>query len=156
MRQVRPGKRLRPAIRSSHKFRSDNERVPPVAVADQLGECRERSSALAGAQRSNQKCAVVLVQVGRGVLLIRTQAAKEGRAIAGAGNQPVYGGVGEVARRQLAAEPGFEAVETQEIAGRRTFAVGRHSRGGPYVVGHVVILPGPVVRRGVDGAISTG
>ena len=61
------------------ELRRDDQRVPALPVADQLGERRERGSALAGAERRDQKGGIALVQKRRGALLIRAQDAGERR-----------------------------------------------------------------------------
>ena len=47
-----------------------------MPVADQLGDRRERGSALAGAERRDQKGGVVLVEPGRGAFLVGAQDAR--------------------------------------------------------------------------------
>ena len=54
-------------------------RVPALPVADQLGDRRERGSALAGTERRDQDGSVTLVEIGCSALLIGTQDAGEGR-----------------------------------------------------------------------------
>jgi hypothetical protein len=44
-----------------HKFRRDYESVAAVSVADEVGECSERSCALAGTKWRNEKSGVALV-----------------------------------------------------------------------------------------------
>jgi hypothetical protein len=51
MRQVRPVRDLLRPYGGGDELRRDDETVPMVPVADQLGERRERGSALAGAER---------------------------------------------------------------------------------------------------------
>ena len=58
-------------------FGRDDQGVPALPVADQLGERRERGSALAGAERRDQKGGVALVQQRCGALLVGTQDAGE-------------------------------------------------------------------------------
>ncbi len=55
MRQVRPGRDLLRPYGRGDELRRDDEGVPAVPVADQLGERRERGSALAGAERRDQE-----------------------------------------------------------------------------------------------------
>ena len=79
MRKVRPGRDLLRPHGRGDELRRDDERVPAVPVADQLGDRRERGSALAGAERRDQKGGVVLVEQGRGAFLVGAQDAGEGR-----------------------------------------------------------------------------
>jgi hypothetical protein len=46
--------------------------MPAVSITDQVSERRERSGALAGTQRRDQKSGVALVEPGCGALLIGT------------------------------------------------------------------------------------
>src|SRR5262249_19762254 len=80
MREVRPERDLpRPHGRGDELGR-DDERVAAVSVADKLGECRERGGTLTGAERRDQERGIVLVEEGRGSLLIGAQnASGEGR-----------------------------------------------------------------------------
>ena len=69
MRQVRPVGDFRPYGRRHELWRNDKS-VAAMPVADQLGERRERGSALAGAERRDQKRSVMLVQKCRRALLV--------------------------------------------------------------------------------------
>ena len=80
MLQVRPGRDLLRPHGLGDELRRDDQGVPALPVADQLGERRERGSALAGAERRDQKGGVALVQERRGALLVRAQDAGGGRA----------------------------------------------------------------------------
>jgi hypothetical protein len=77
MLQVRPGRDLLRPYGRGDELRRDNEAVPALAVTDQLGERRERSSTLAGTERRDQHSGVALVEPGCGALLVRTQDARE-------------------------------------------------------------------------------
>ena len=79
MPKVRPGRDLLRPYGRGDELRRDDKSVPALPVADQLGERRERGSALAGAERRDQKGGVALVEIGCGALLIRTQDARRGR-----------------------------------------------------------------------------
>ena len=70
MLQVRPGRDLLRPHGLGDELRRDDQGVPAMPVADQLGERRERGSALAGAERRDQKGGVALVQKRCGALLI--------------------------------------------------------------------------------------
>ena len=73
VRKVRPGRDLgRPHARGD-QLRRDDQSVPAQPVADQLGQRRERSRSFAGAERSDQERAVVLIEPGRGALLVCVQ-----------------------------------------------------------------------------------
>ena len=78
MPKVRPGRDLGRPYGRGDELRRDDEGVPAVPVADQLGDRRERGGALAGAERRDQKGGVVFVQIGRGALLVRAQDAGRG------------------------------------------------------------------------------
>ena len=75
MRQVRPVGDFHWPYGGRHELRRDDKRVAPMPVADQLGERRERRSALAGAERRDQKRGVALVEECRRALLVAPQAA---------------------------------------------------------------------------------
>ena len=70
MPEVRPHRDLRGPYGASDQLGGDHQGVPAQPVADQLGERCERGSALASAERSNQEGAVVLIEPGRGALLV--------------------------------------------------------------------------------------
>ena len=70
MPEMRPGRDLRRPHGRGDQLRRNDEHMPAVAVADQLGARRERGSALAGAERRDEKDRLVLVQERRGALLI--------------------------------------------------------------------------------------
>ena len=53
--QVRPGRDLRRPYGRGDQLGRDDQGVPALPVADQLGQRRERGSAFAGAQRRDQK-----------------------------------------------------------------------------------------------------
>ena len=73
--QVRPlGGFVRP-YGGRHELGCDDQRVAPMPVADELGERRERGSALAGAERRNQKRGVALIEECRRALLVLPQVA---------------------------------------------------------------------------------
>src|SRR5262249_27386208 len=55
------------------KLRGDDERVSALPVADELGECRDRSGPLAGAERRYQECGVALIEERRSSLLVSVQ-----------------------------------------------------------------------------------
>ena len=76
MPQVRPGRDLLRPHGLGDELRRDDQGVPALPVADQLGDRRERGSALAGAERRDQKGGVALVQKRRGALLIGAQDAR--------------------------------------------------------------------------------
>ena len=92
MPQVRPGRDLLRPYGRGDELRRDDKRVPAVPVADQLGERRERGSALAGAERRDQKGGVVLVEIGRGALLVASagREARKGAFICSAAFALVY------------------------------------------------------------------
>ena len=84
MLQVRPGRDLLRPYGRGDELRRDDEAVPALPVADQLGKRRERGSALAGAERRDEKGSVALVQEGCGALLVteRRMRARKGAFIA--------------------------------------------------------------------------
>ena len=77
MLQMRPGRDLLRPYGRGDELRRDDQGVPALPVADQLGERRERGSAFAGAERRDQNSRVALVEPGCGALLVRTQDARE-------------------------------------------------------------------------------
>jgi hypothetical protein len=79
MLQVRPGRDLLRPHRLGDEFGRDDQGVPSMPIADQLGGGRERGSTLAGAERRDQKGGIALVQKRCGALLIGTQHAGERR-----------------------------------------------------------------------------
>ena len=79
MLQMRPERDLGRPYGPGDQLRRDHQSVPALPVANQLGQRRERSRAFAGAERSDQERGVVLVEPGRGALLVRIQDAR-GRA----------------------------------------------------------------------------
>ena len=70
---MRPGCDLSRPYGRGDELGRDDKCVPAMPVADQLGDRRERGSALAGAERGDQKRGVALVEIGRGALLIGAQ-----------------------------------------------------------------------------------
>ena len=79
MLQVRPGRDLLRPHRLGDEFGRDDQGVPSMPIADQLGGGRERGSTLAGAERRDQKGGIALVQKRCGALLIGAQHAGERR-----------------------------------------------------------------------------
>ena len=68
--EVWPGRDLGRPYGLSDELGRDHQGVPAIPVPNQLGERRERGSALAGPEWRDQKSGIVLVQVRRGSLLI--------------------------------------------------------------------------------------
>ena len=79
MLQVRPGRDLLRPYGRGDELRRDDQSVPALPVADQLGKRRERGSALAGAKRRDQKGRVALVEIGCGALLVANAGREGGR-----------------------------------------------------------------------------
>ena len=76
MLQVRPGRDFLRPYGLGDELGRDDQGVPALPIADQLGERRERGRALAGAERRDQKGGVALVEPRRGALLIGAQDAR--------------------------------------------------------------------------------
>jgi hypothetical protein len=76
--QERPRRDLLRPHRRRDQLRRDDERMPAVPVADQLGSCCERSRALARAERSDEDGGIALEQKRCGAFLVAAQDAGEG------------------------------------------------------------------------------
>src|SRR5262249_40193418 len=80
MREMRPERDLPRPHGRGDQLRRDNEEMPPMLIADEIGARCKRGGALAGAERHHREGGIALVEKCCGPLLIGAQDARdEGR-----------------------------------------------------------------------------